>query len=80
MIKWSHSKDGVEQQPLHFVPNPDPIFVGCSFMSGEPIFVDEFTYTDMRDKLSFEYATIWSFGFSAGGPQWDFWDQLIRWG
>lgn len=31
----------------------------CSFMSGEPIFVDEFTVTDMRDKLSFEYATIW---------------------
>lgn len=29
-------------------------------MSGEPIFVDEFTVTDMRDKLSFEYATIWS--------------------
>jgi len=31
----------------------------CSFMSGEPIFVDEFDMADMRDKLSFEYATIW---------------------
>lgn len=28
-------------------------------MSGEPIFVDEFDMADMRDKLSFEYATIW---------------------
>ncbi|CAJ1349729.1 unnamed protein product [Effrenium voratum] len=31
----------------------------CSFMGGEPIFADETSITDTRDKLSFEYATIW---------------------
>ena len=31
----------------------------CSFLSSEPIFADEIDYSDPREKLSFEYATIW---------------------
>ncbi|CAK8998216.1 Uncharacterized protein SCF082_LOCUS5543 [Durusdinium trenchii] len=31
----------------------------CGFLGGEPVFLDEYTYSDARDKLSFEYATIW---------------------
>ena len=29
----------------------------CSFLQGEPVFLDEFTFRDARDKLSFEYAS-----------------------
>eukprot|EP00913_Durusdinium_trenchii_P034544 g32317.t1 len=40
----------------------------CGFLGGEPVFLDEYTYSDARDKLSFEYATIWmsKLGLCAG--------------
>ncbi|CAJ1349731.1 unnamed protein product [Effrenium voratum] len=31
----------------------------CGFLAGEPIFADEISLTDTRDKLSFEFSTIW---------------------